>query len=920
MSCQVKLFEINQVLSKQNKIQSISQGESQLFIGYQNSTIDSYNILQQQNYQLKLQKQFPQQKQGGLFTKSYLEQIKEFNGNVIAIIDGALLYYNGQTLEKIDTLIEKQCVNFTINEFIPHKVLAITKKKEALVLDFDQKTFSFKGIKERINLTEIPLIFGFVSDYIIMVNSKKEYMYSSLSKNQEFKTYNIPKNEIQPFFKIISENEIFLLISNNTGIFVTLQGELIPKSTIQLNNKPIFQINIIENYLLAFYEQNLIQIFNYCEPALIQEIQFDLEGTIKSISQSNSKISNQVIYIASLSEIKCIYTLAFDDQIQKLLLECKIEDALCLFEQHYYKITPEKQRKQNELYINASWFCIYYGKFQEAQKYLENVQKNILFDVRQYIEILNTEQDMQILIDKINENKKKSKENTLQNNQAKNQILQFLIFICKSERDYYLKYLHEQNKTFEFFISPHTFKNYIPNMSQNNSKQILQVIDFNLLKYIFMSENIRYELEYLLSQNNLQISPEQQQKQFIELIQLAQDKLQQSLPLLSKFYEYFSKYIDALNMWKEKAEKNEKNQNLIKQAIENTIRILKETKKEAFIIQYLPWVLQQDLKKAYQVFTIMDPEQFYPSLILRFLDEVPNIDQEEVKCEYLQTILMNFKYNDQSLHNKLCEYFINQLFQQFDKTYCFQDVRDSVRSLQQIDKYYELLSFLQNSNSQYDAEQILSLIKDSWLHQHQIYILSKLEKHEIALQKLILLENFEEARSYCLNDSKKLIPILFKTYLKIQQEEKASSEKRNLYSQKALEVLQQFSEFEEVNPVDIVDLIPNDWNFSDSQNNILAIFLQQALSETLHKKRQVKCTKNASEVSLLDNTLKVVHAKKAYITFYNDRKCAVCNKGILNTIFGLFPNGVVAHQSCISKNINICPQTQQDFKKTFKYV
>ncbi len=55
----------------------------------------------------------------------------EFNNNILALIDGSLIYYNGETLEKTDTLVDKGCVSFILNESINTKVLAITKKKEA---------------------------------------------------------------------------------------------------------------------------------------------------------------------------------------------------------------------------------------------------------------------------------------------------------------------------------------------------------------------------------------------------------------------------------------------------------------------------------------------------------------------------------------------------------------------------------------------------------------------------------------------------------------------------------------------------------------------------------------------------------------------------------------------------------------------
>lgn len=72
------------------------------------------------------------------------------------ISEGYLICVDGESLENLGTILEKNCALIAINEVIPTRILAVTKKKEILVYDFEEVPFGFKLMDRKFTLQEIP--------------------------------------------------------------------------------------------------------------------------------------------------------------------------------------------------------------------------------------------------------------------------------------------------------------------------------------------------------------------------------------------------------------------------------------------------------------------------------------------------------------------------------------------------------------------------------------------------------------------------------------------------------------------------------------------------------------------------------------------------------------------------------------------
>ncbi|EWS73100.1 transforming growth beta receptor associated protein, putative (macronuclear) [Tetrahymena thermophila SB210] len=1029
------------------KITSIDQNSRNVYIGYQSGTINIYQI-NRNGLKLDYLKSQQQTKNKRFFSfKNSIDSLREFNNYLLILSEGSVLCADGDSLESLGTIVDKNCVMVVVNEVQQDRILVLTKKKEVLIFDLDEAPFRFRQLDKKIYLSEIPQQLIFFNEMIFYTTYRKDYCYLDINTNLEPKTLNVPKNQQQAYIKIISPEEMFVVISNNTGIFLTLEGQPKQKSTIQLDaQKIVFNIHMLEQFLIVFYEGSLIQIFNIDDCVLIQQMDIANrlnEGIVKFVTNYQN---NQVVYFGSQTEIRNLYLVSFEDQISKLLQECNIEQAMQIFNQHYSKSNSMRQQRLEEFNIDACWSLLMHGKFNDAYKIIED---NYKYDIRQFIDSFTNDDDINIVIAKIKKNRltaivnsgKSTTSATLKNTdkEFREEILKFLIKLCTKNREHYLKFLNNKDITFDFYLSNHSAKFYTisrdrhkysysqnvaslqsyieqqKNSEMNNSlikstieqdnnsiivpqdveeefdqnitaKQMLQQIDFYLITYLIMQNN-EQELISVLSKNSNNC-----QDKYEELLLTLQSLMfvgPKHNEVLSRFYEYFQNYTEALLLWQECIE----NKKDLQEACENIARILKIFPKEKLISDFFPYVMEHKPEKAIEVFAVLDPNKYPPSQIKQLIIQTPNISLEvrnQLTGIYFEVLCMKFNYVDTNVHNSLADYYVRFLFSKYPKEKTYQEFKKDMEQVQQkgslidqefVEKYKSFDKFLRNTEMLYDPEFILKFINNSYLQQQIIFLLCKLDQQEKALRILIDQKDHDTAQALCNQKQGKLVPILFKIYLekynetieqdisnnsfistssrlsqvevtksKNTQQSKESKNEQMLYKNYLDDILYKYSYYQDLNPIDILNLIPDDWvigsssqiktvteyadqnqirnrqnnNFMNSdntneENTALYEFLTQALSETLYAQRQVSCTKHASESLLLENKIKLINCKKAYITWYNDRKCAACNKTITeSTIFVVYPNGVVAHQSCVSKSLTICPETGQDFVKTFK--
>lgn len=151
------------------------------------------------------------------------------------ISEGLLLCVDKESLDNVGVILDKHCVNVVVNEVISTRILAITKKREICIFDFEDAPFGFKLFDKKIILPDFPLQITFFNEKIFFTTHRKDYYYFDINTSVEpiiFK--DVPKNQQVAQFKIINEEEIFLVTSNNTGIFLTVTTTTTPSLFILL--------------------------------------------------------------------------------------------------------------------------------------------------------------------------------------------------------------------------------------------------------------------------------------------------------------------------------------------------------------------------------------------------------------------------------------------------------------------------------------------------------------------------------------------------------------------------------------------------------------------------------------------------------------------------------------------------------------
>jgi len=103
--------------SNAGKITSIDQNHKNVYVGYQSGNIEVYQI-DANGFRLALLKSQQQAKNRRFFSRNSIDVLREFNGYLLVISEGFLICLDGESLESVDTIIEKVCIAIAINESI----------------------------------------------------------------------------------------------------------------------------------------------------------------------------------------------------------------------------------------------------------------------------------------------------------------------------------------------------------------------------------------------------------------------------------------------------------------------------------------------------------------------------------------------------------------------------------------------------------------------------------------------------------------------------------------------------------------------------------------------------------------------------------------------------------------------------------
>ncbi|KAF9585929.1 Vacuolar morphogenesis protein 6 [Lunasporangiospora selenospora] len=296
------------------------------------------------------------------------------------------------------------------------------------------------------------------------------------------------------------------------------------------------------------------------------------------------------------------------------------------------------------------------------------------------------------------------------------------------------------------------------------------------------------------------------------------------------------------------------------------------------IMEYGTWVLELDPITGMKIFIDDEPEidTLPRSRIIAYLERL----SLNLCVMYLEHVIHGLNDQTSEFHNTLVVSYLTQI--QRDSAAGNDDSVHKTR--------LKLLQFLDESTN-YKAERILSRLPVDSCYEERAILLSRIGQHDQALNIYVhKLRNFQAAEEYCVKNfdssdpTKNVYLLLLKVYLKPPNKEKPMLEP-------ALDILTRHGNH--INPTAVLNLLP-----PSTKVDQLFKFFEKSIRESNKTKHMDMIVKNLLKAERLQTQEQLTFYRSRRVKITEDRMCPKCNKRIGNSVFAVFPDGVVVHYSC----------------------
>lgn len=219
------------------------------------------------------------------------------------------------------------------------------------------------------------------------------------------------------------------------------------------------------------------------------------------------------------------------------------------------------------------------------------------------------------------------------------------------------------------------------------------------------------------------------------------------------------------------------------------------------------------------------------------------------------------------------------------------------------------------------------------MHEEQIILLIKQNRHEDALKIYVDSGEFEKAEDFCIKkgsgeQQQGLITALLKIYFQYfelkMSEAKTKLELKDItgqakakeaaqkYEWRALSLMRNQKAKASFDPVTVLSLIPDDWELVTPERNLVTL-LSSLFDQTLTVEENIEISKNLSKMERQHVQYELNELKSAYLVIGEESTCKVCKRMLKPHGIKVFPHGGVYHQRCCSKDPSEDPITRQRF-------
>ncbi|ORZ13809.1 vacuolar sorting protein 39 domain 2-domain-containing protein [Lobosporangium transversale] len=296
------------------------------------------------------------------------------------------------------------------------------------------------------------------------------------------------------------------------------------------------------------------------------------------------------------------------------------------------------------------------------------------------------------------------------------------------------------------------------------------------------------------------------------------------------------------------------------------------------ILEFGTWILESDPVVAMKIFIDDEPEiDTLPRYkVISYLERL----SLDLCAMYLEHVIHELADQTSEFHNTLVVSYLSQV------------QRDSASGNEEAVKNtrVKLLQFLDKSKF-YKAERILSRLPLDGCFEERAILLSRIGQHDQALNIYVRkLHNFQAAEEYCIknfdsnNPTKNVYFMLLEVYLIPPKGEKPMLEP-------ALDILTRHGNH--IDPAAVLRLLP-----AGTRVDQLYKFFEKSIRESNKTKHMNMIVKNLLKAERLQTQEQLTFYRSRRVKITEDRMCPKCNKRIGNSVFAVFPDGVVVHYSC----------------------
>ncbi|UPQ97543.1 vacuolar sorting protein [Chloropicon primus] len=597
-------------------------------------------------------------------------------------------------------------------------LLCVCTKKKLLIFQWFEGEFTELQefpISETIKRVE------WCGEYII-VAQKKEYQLFNLSSGAYTEVIPTGKSTQSPKILQLPYNEL-LLLKDNVGVFVGLDGKLTRKFGVSWSEQPA-HMQVISPYAIAVLK-NLIEVRSLhreSSHAVVQTI------SLKNVSfcSSSSHSGKGNLLLGSQSSIHMLSCVPLLEQIQQLGKSGEFEEALRLCdsmsdEDHVWRIT------KSGLHQRYGWALFARKMYTEAIRQFSLSSKSPRHVLRLYPSLLPEAarvavQSLPKLV--VLKDCRYPDRSEVSDVPAFKALLPYLLQqrrkileFCKEKRD--------SNRRSSFGVLENN-DGLIEDAVEEGwgGIDLIQLVDTGLLHCFLVLEDWDQMLKFLQEKNNVDIAEAEQVLQkkghYIELILL---------------YRQLERHHEALGMLKSLVIRPDTFQ---VPPHESTINNLKGTnasieyllylddQHEDLVLEHSKWIVQYDPQGAFRIFTYRYPSLSSEKVLEHLKDYAPGL-----RIKYLEFLISKEGGDLKGLQDKLIILLLDEVVSRLGADGRAggegQDAKEEVAG------YRERLQSLLATSEGFSPEWLLSQLPEGHMLEERALLLRRLGKHREAL-------------------------------------------------------------------------------------------------------------------------------------------------------------------------------------------